>query len=161
MLDIFISSPKLAGMSACHARGRGQGWTTLPLVSMAEPSLPNHHEDRTHTRRNKEIVEGDTLALQKSCLASLQSPALSPQRILPSLFIIFRSCPVALVLCVFVTRFQQCLGPRTLVGTQHEVTGAQWRWEGWSSTLNDEVPCTHPTLLPPVGQLLQLVMCTV
>lgn len=30
VLDIFISSPKLAGMSACQARGRRQGWTTLP-----------------------------------------------------------------------------------------------------------------------------------
>lgn len=30
VLVIFISSPKLAGMSACRARGRRQGWTTLP-----------------------------------------------------------------------------------------------------------------------------------
>lgn len=30
VLDVFISSPKLAGMSACQARGRRQGWTTLP-----------------------------------------------------------------------------------------------------------------------------------
>lgn len=33
---------------------------------------------------------------------SLQSPAFSPQRILPSLFIIFCGCPVVPVLCVFV-----------------------------------------------------------
>lgn len=54
VLDIFISSPKLAGRPACQVRAGDRDGLLCRPTGMAGPSLPNHHEDRTCTRRKKE-----------------------------------------------------------------------------------------------------------
>lgn len=73
--------------------------------------------------RKMEVVEGTCWLFRKAAWHLSRAQPSRPQRILPSLFIIFYSFPVVLVLCAFVTRFQQCFGPWTVVG---DSAGSEW-----------------------------------